>query len=163
MTDIEMIEELRKNADISYQTASEVLEGVNWNIDAARTALKKEGLYRKEETYMMTTENFTKNSDNTGRKTEKVSRFFSNAVHWAGDKLRRGMHNDFVIESKSGRRFSVPVTIAVILLITCIEIVPLVLLAAFFCGCRFSFSGSDLGTEKINQEMANIHYTYENS
>ena len=42
MDNIEMIEELRKNADINFKTASEILTGVNWDMDAAKTALKME-------------------------------------------------------------------------------------------------------------------------
>ena len=158
MDNTEMIEELRKNADITYKTASEILAGVKWDMDAAKTALKKEGIYKEEETAMITTDNYTKNTAGTSEKNFKSSA--KSAGRWLRDKIGRGMHNDFVITSKNGRRFSLPVTITVILTIAGIEIVPLALIIAFFCGCRFSFNGPDLGTSKINDEMSNIRFSY---
>lgn len=158
MDNIEMIEELRKNADIDYRTASEILTGVNWNMDAAKNALKKEGIYKEEETAMIKTDKYTKNTECTSVKEFKSTA--GSAGRWLGDKIRRGMHNDFVITSKSGRIFSMPVTLAVILAIAGIEFVPLALIIAFFCGCRFSFNGPDLGTSKINDEMSKIRYSY---
>jgi len=158
MDNIEMIEELRKNADINYKTASEILAGVNWDMEAARTALKKEGIYKEEETAMMTTNNYTKNTEGNSSKEFKES--VRNGRSWLSDKIKRGMRNDFVVTSKSGKKFSLPVTLAVIFTIAGIEVVPLALIIAFFCGCRFSFSGPDLGTSKINEEMSNIRYSY---
>lgn len=160
MDRIEMIEELRKNADITYETASEILEGTGGDLEAAKTALKKEGLYRKEETAMMTANDYTKKNENTDSTSANgFKKAVRNAAHWTGDKFRRGMHNDFVVESKNGGKFAIPVTLAVILTIIGIEIVPIILIIAFFCGCRFSFSGPDLGSSKINEEMANIRYS----
>ena len=157
MDNIEMIEELRKNADINYKTASEILAGVNWDMEAAKTALKKEGIYKEEETAMMTTNNYTKNTEGNSSKEFKES--VRNGRSWLSDKIKRGMRNDFVVTSKSGKKFSLPVTLAVIFTIAGIEVVPLALIIAFFCGCRFSFSGPDLGTSKINEEMSNIRYS----
>lgn len=47
MDRIEMIEELRKNADITYETASEILEGTGGDLEAAKTALQQTDLRRQ--------------------------------------------------------------------------------------------------------------------
>lgn len=158
MDNMQKIELIRTKADITYKTACEILEGVNWDVDAAETALKKEGIYR-EETTAMTTTDFNKET-NERNNAEGFKGAVKKAFHWTGDKFRRGMHNDFIITSKSGKSFSLPVTLAVIFTIAGIEIIPLALIIAFFCGCRFSFSGPDLGSSKINEEMSNIRYSY---
>ena len=71
------------------------------------------------------------------------------------------MNNNFCIDLNSGRHFEIPVTIMVLLTIAGMTIIPLLLIIAFFTGCRFSFSGPDLGKERINDEMAKIRFTSE--
>ena len=157
MDNIEMIEKLREKADISYRTANEILEGVNWDMDAAETALIKEGLIR-EETAMMTTKNTNTENRTAGGSFRDALR---KGIRWFGDIVRRGMNNNFCIDLNSGRHFEIPVTIMVLLTIAGMTIIPLLLIIAFFTGCRFNFSGPDLGKERINDEMAKIRFTSE--
>ena len=155
MENIEMIEELRKNADISYKTASEVLEGTGWNLDEAKDALKKEGIYR-EETLAMTTTN------TNGYTKESFKSALKKFADWSKDKITRGLRNDFCVETKGGKRFTMPVTIMVILSILLIEFVPILFIIGFFMGCRFSFEGPDLSGTKFSEEVSKIRFDCEN-
>ena len=101
-----------------------------------------------------------KHSSKKRKKTEDENKDEELRIKEYKGEIKRGMRNDFVVTSKSGKKFSLPVTLAVIFTIAGIEIVPLALIIAFFCGCRFSFNGPDLGTSKINDEMSNIRYSY---
>lgn len=157
MDNITMIEKLREKSDISYKTANEILEGVGWDVNAAEEALRKEGLIR-EETAMITTEK-TYSSENSRKETGSFKAAVKKAARWFGNILSKGMDNSFCIDTQSGKHFAVPVTIMAVLLIAGVTFVPILLLIAFFCGCRFSFSGPDLGKEKINDEMSKIRFT----
>ena len=162
MENVEMIEELRKNADISYQTASEVLEGTDWNLDAAKSALKKEGIYREETLAMTTTNNndYTKTNTN-GSTKESVKSTLRKFADWSKDKITRGLRNDFCVETKGGKRFTMPVTIMVILSILLIEFVPILFIIGFFMGCRFTFEGPDLSGTKFSEEVSKIRFDCE--
>jgi hypothetical protein len=163
MENYEMIEELRKNADISYQTASEVLEGTDWNLDAAKSALKKEGIYREETLAMTTTNNndYTKTNTN-GCTKESVKSALRKFADWSKDKIVKGLRNDFCVETKGGKKFTMPVTVMVFLSILLIEIVPILLIIGFFMGCRFSFEGPELSGTKFNEEVSKIRFDCEN-
>ena len=162
MENIEMIEKLRKNADISYKAAYEVLEGTNWDMDSAKTALKKEGIYREETLAMTTTNNndYTKTNTNESTK-ESVKSALRKFADWSKDKITRGLRNDFCVETKGGKRFTMPVTVMVILSILLIEFVPILFIIGFFMGCRFSFEGPDLSGTKFSEEVSKIRFDVE--
>ena len=162
MENYEMIEELRKNADISYKTASEVLEGTGWNLDEAKDALKKEGIYREETLAMTTTNNndYTKTNTN-GYTKESFKSALKKFADWSKDKITRGLRNDFCVETKGGKRFTMPVTIMVILSILLIEFVPILFIIGFFMGCRFNFEGPDLSGTKFSEEVSKIRFDCE--
>lgn len=68
--------------------------------------------------------------------------------------LRAGNRNELVMHGKSGsREFGIPVTLFVVLLVLGFWVVAILMVVALFCGCKFSFEGPDLGTEKINDAM----------
>ena len=159
MENIEMIEELRKNADISYKTASEVLEGTGWNLDEAKDALKKEGKFPCIIHWNMN--DYTKTNTN-GYTKESFKSALKKFADWSKDKITRGLRNDFCVETKGGKRFTMPVTIMVILSILLIEFVPILFIIGFFMGCRFSFEGPDLSGTKFSEEVSKIRFDCEN-
>lgn len=168
MENVEMIEKLMEKADVTYEEAKGVLESVNWNLLDALIALEKEGKIKTQQTSAYSTkQDITEDIENI-RNTEEPETFrdvMKNVFTWIKKVASRGMDNRFCVHRKDGSELiGLPVTVlAVILIIAMFSgaifavIVSLVVL--FFCGCTFSFDGPDLGTEKINSNMAKIKYT----
>ena len=68
--------------------------------------------------------------------------------------IRRGNRNHLIMQDKQGKQaISLPVTIFVVLLIAAFWVVLPLMVVALFFGCRFSFSGPELGREDLNSAM----------
>ncbi len=163
MEQIEMIEKLREKADVTYDEAKVILEGTNWNLLDALVALEKEGKLKeaKQMSYTTRQDNTNNYYDNTTPPAgETVGEVFRKAMNWCRKIILKGMDNKFLIQSKKGRQFEIPVTLLVIFMIPAFWLIVFGLIAAFFTGCKFRFTGPDLGTDKVNDVMDKIEFTH---
>lgn len=149
----EKVDYLRRHADISYDTAYEILEGTDWDISTAEEALKKEGLY-KEETAVMTTNDYSKGED----KSMDLKDGFKKVCKWVGNIISKGMDNDFCVYTKKGKCLALPLTIMAILALISFPVSMIVLLVAFFAGCRFGLRGPETDYSKANEVISKVRF-----
>lgn len=155
MTNFEMVEMLREKANISYEEAKAALEQTNWDLLDAMVLLEKEGKVMSNETggsYSTKSEE-KKEPEEKHRGAEGLR----SAVRWLGEKagwlLRIGNTNHFVVSRGGKEKFSLPVTVCVILLLCAFWLVLAALVIGLFCGVRYSFRGAELGRTAINDAM----------
>lgn len=168
MITLEQVEELRKRTNISYDDAKKALEETNGDILEAIINLEKQnkidppkggGFYSTKNTHQSNENNqsegtFREEIHQTDSQSfgELMSRFFK----WCGKVIDIGNRNNFEV-TKDGRKInSLPVTILVLLLIFMFWLtIPMMIIGLFF-GYRYSFSGPDLGKEKVNRAMDSV-------
>lgn len=160
MENVEMIEKLMEKADVTYEEAKGVLESVNWNLLDALIALEKEGKIKKPETSGFTTkqeipeniEGFASDENRISFK-EVMRRIFG----WLVKIIGKGMENKLCLKNSEGNGVAeIPLTIFVILMIPGFWIILFALIFALVGGWSFSFTGPDLGNEKVNSVMSRI-------
>jgi len=158
MDHIEMVEKLREKTGLSYEEARAALERADWNLLDALIALEKEGKTRAGASYK--TDANTAPHAQTDGTTETVKttppRFRDHVRklwRWIVTLFHKGNRNYLCMEKNGRRHFELPVTLAVLLLIALFWFCIVMLVVALLCGCRFSFSGPDLGNEKVNNVM----------
>lgn len=129
MNHFEMVEELVNKANIGYQEAKDALESADWNMLEAMLMLEKAGRVNA--------------SCCKGRKSGNFKagcRKFADSVC---SLIRKCNSNNFVVSKDGQSVITLPITLAVIIvLLACEFSIPVMIIALFF-GFRYSFTGPD--------------------
>lgn len=171
---LELVEKLVEKTGLSYGEAKQALERTNWDILEALIQLEAEGRVQGGKTAQYTTNNENNNfqqnqqyqqyqqyqqnqQTNKGKEKNGAGENFKKTTKSLGNFLKdvfdKGNKNCLVMHKNDEKRIELPVTAFVVLLIFCFwVIIPLMIVALFF-GCRFSFSGTDLGKDSVNSAM----------
>lgn len=168
---LELVEKLVEKTGLSYGEAKQALERTNWDILEALIQLEAEGKAQGGRTAQYSTNNanneYQQNQQyqqyqqsqqtNKGKDKNAAGENFKKASKSLGDFLKevfdKGNKNCLVMHKNNEKRIELPVTAFIVLLIFCFwVIIPLMIVALFF-GCRFSFSGTDLGKDGVNSAM----------
>ena len=158
MDHIDMVEKLREKTGLSYEEARAALERADWNLLDALIALEKEGKGTAGSTYTTadSTESTKAAEENTTTVNASAPTFrdqLRKLWRWLVSLFHKGNRNYLCMERNGRRHFELPVTIAVILLLAVFWLCIVMLIIALLCGCRFRFTGPDLGNEKVNNVM----------
>ena len=170
---LELVEKLVEKTGLSYGEAKQALEKTDWDILEALIQLEAQGRINGGKTAQYTTSS-TNNSQqyqqnqqnqqnqqyqqyNQGEKKSTAGENFKKTTKSLGEWLKsvfdKGNKNSLVMHKNDEKKLEIPVTAFVVLLIFCFwVIIPLMIVALFF-GCRFSFSGNELGKESVNSAM----------
>ena len=152
MDHFEMVEKLRQRANVTYEEAKNALEACNWDILDALVLLENEGRVQAEGKEPQN-DYSTKSADDGAKSSaekEPDLRSTGRKIRDAVVRLiRAGNRNFFTITRKSEEIVTVPVTVLVLLLICIWPATAIALIVALFFGCRYSFSGPDIG-KKLN-------------
>ncbi|MDO5561066.1 MAG: DUF4342 domain-containing protein [Oscillospiraceae bacterium] len=163
MEPMEMIEKLREKANVTYDEARGVLESVNWNLIDALVALEKEGKLKEDNNMSYSTKKESY-ADYSGtceqcQKDGSFIGFINKAGKWIGKVIMKGMENKLCIERKGEKIIELPVTVLVLIMIPAFYLIICALIVAFFMGCKFRFTGPDLGCDKVNNVMDKIEFS----
>jgi len=127
---VELIDELRKRANVSYEEAKDALEKCNGDLVEALIYLEKQSK--------------VKNNEDTG--------FFA-----AIKKLiKKGNATKFIIRKKEDVILSLPATIVVIVTVVAPYVTLGALILALITGHRFKFKGKDGEPSKVNETLDKI-------
>ena len=160
MTHYEMAEKLSEKMGVSLEKATAALEACNWEMLDAALMLEKEIGQTGQQTW--TSCDTTADENNPGHEARERRR---GVVEGLGGLLRDlfnlGNRNRFEVRrgaSPLGRKddevlLEVPVTVLVLLLIFAFWVCIPLLVIGLFAGCRYSFSGAELGRESVNNAM----------
>ncbi|MCL2564061.1 MAG: DUF4342 domain-containing protein [Oscillospiraceae bacterium] len=153
MDRIEMVERLREKAGVSYEDAKAALETADWDLLDAVVLLEKEG---KVQNTGYTQQHRTNTSNETqSEPQEKKSEGdgFEKFMAWVGRVIHKGNTNSLVVQRHGERKFSLPVTAFVLLLIFFHIVTLFLMVVSLFCGYHYKFTGPDLGKDSINDVM----------
>ena len=153
---LEQVEKLVEKTGVSYGDAKDALERANGDMLDALVYLEEQGKVAGKNN-ANAYNSYSTRRDNAEQHKSETSENFKRTTKDFGEWLRgifdKGNANYLEMYRNGERKFSMPVTVFVILLIFCFWIViPLMIIALFF-NCRFSFSGNELGKEKVNNVM----------
>ncbi|MDR0880278.1 MAG: DUF4342 domain-containing protein [Clostridioides sp.] len=138
MVTIEMIDELRKRVNVSFEDARDALEKCDCDVLEAIIYLEKNG---KTSSWKNTFKEVT-NQD-----TSDMKRDFKN---WFDKILKLGNNNRLIVRKKANILVNVPLTVVVIGLVVGFYVVIPLLLLAVFTGHRIEFAGIDVSKTKAN-------------
>lgn len=153
---LELVEQLRKYAPVSYTLAKQALEHSDGNLLDALIYLEETGaIPRAEDCYYSTrTQSEGQTPPPQAAPAEEAPKKKRRGLGWL---LRRArfwlIDNELEIWHKETPITSLPMLILLLLLFSAyFVVIPILLLGPFF-GFRYRFSGPDLERESINQVM----------
>ena len=151
MTHYEMAEKLSEKMGVSLEKATAALEACDWEMLDAALMLEKENGQTEEQAW---TSCDASAEDNPGYEARVRRR---GVVEGLGGLLRDlfnlGNRNRFEVRRGDEVLLEVPVTVLVLLLIFAFWVCIPLLVIGLFAGCRYSFSGAELGRESVNHAM----------
>lgn len=168
---LELVEKLVEKTGLSYGEAKQALEKTDWDILEALIQLEAQGKVHGGKTAQFTTNSSSNDNQqnqqnqqyqqyqqyNQGKEKSTAGDNFKKTTKSIGEWLKsvfdKGNKNSLVMHRNDEKKIEIPVTAFVVLLIFCFwVIIPLMIVALFF-GCRFSFSGNELGKDNVNSAM----------
>ncbi len=156
MDQMEKIETLREKTGCTYTEAKAALEASNGDLLDALCWLEQRGKSMVVGAYSSTAQEPPQEEPKTQKPPEEGAFERGFKALWEGiiALIRRGNRNHLIMQDKQGKQaISLPVTIFVVLLIAAFWVVLPLMVVALFFGCRFSFSGPELGREDLNSAM----------
>ena len=152
MTHYEMAEKLSEKMGVSLEKATEALQACDWELLDAALMLEKELGQAGQQAW--TSCGTTTEEANPGQEARARRR---GVVEGLGgmirDLLNLGNRNRFEVRRGDEVLLEVPVTVLVLLLVFAFWVCIPLLVIGLFAGCRYSFSGEELGRESVNQAM----------
>ena len=141
MTQYEMTEKLSEKMNVTMEEAKAALEASEWNmLDAALLLEQEHGAAKKADA----------EPTRGARKGHKGLRNL-------GDHVRRliacGNRNRFEVRRGDASILELPVTVLAVLMLCAFWVCAPLLVIGLFAGCRYSFSGEELGREDINSAL----------
>ncbi len=177
MTHNEMIENLSKKCNVTLEEAKVALEAGDWNVLTAGHLLEEEKLRRKQELDEVASacatavqeapeeaaEEATVAAEAPAEACEQAgepaqakaqkrdgSSGFKNLWAHVRRLVARGNRNRFEVRKGDALVLEMPVTVLALALVCMFWLCLPLLVIGLFAGCRYSFSGEDMGRESIN-------------
>ena len=161
---LELVEKLVEKTGVSYSEAKAMLEQTDWDILEAIIRLEATGRVQNAKAAQYSTnndagttqqgqyqqENQGKQKCNAGDNFKKSAKSFG---EWLKDVFDKGNHNSLQVHRRNEKIVDLPVTAFVILLIFCFWVILPIMVVGLFLGCRYSFSGNELGKDSVNNAM----------
>ena len=164
---LELVEKLVNKTGLSYTEARDALERANGDILEALIQLEAEGKVSRGNTAQYSTNStnnenaenkeFKNSKESKGKEKNKAGDNFKKTTKSIGEWLKeifdKGNTNCIEMFKNGERKIGMPFTAFVLLLIFCFwVIIPLMIVGLFF-GCRYYFSGPQLGKDSVNNVM----------
>ena len=153
MDRIEMVERLREKTGVSYEEAKAALEASDWDLLDAVVMLEKQGKVHDNTAYSTKRGAADEEKQANAKQQKPKGEGFDNFMAWVGRVIHKGNINSLVVLRSGEKKFSLPVTAVVLLLVFGFYVtVPLMIVGLFF-GFHYKFTGPDLGKDSINNAM----------
>lgn len=153
----EMIEVLMKKAKVSSEEAEEVLQKCDGDLLDSIIYLEREGKIRNDETNRIIEvaevrkeENKKESEEKQKKKSGGIGEVIGRIFKFVGNVIGKGNENNFEITKEGKKPIKISLTIAVLLLIIAFWPVVVLLIVGLFSGYKYSITGSDIKTDKVN-------------
>ena len=170
---LEQVERLREKADISYEEAKALLEQTGGDLLDALILLERQGRVERPGGAFYSTRPNQEGRPPSGplgmgdywRRTRTDTTRMNWRTRWREiwdtlvNVLRHSTENQFEVWRRGEMMTSIPVLILIILLIVAFWISLPLLVVGLVTGCRYRFSGPDLGKDNINSAMNTVSET----
>lgn len=168
---LELVEKLVNKTGLSYTEAKNALDKADGDILDALIQLEAEGRIASGNTTQYTTstpnnENSVNNDSrdtkgNKGNKTgkekgaagENFKKTTKGIGEWLKEIFDKGNSNCIEMFRNGEKKIGMPVTAFVVLLIFCFWVIIPLMIVGLFLGCRYYFSGPQLGKDSVNNVM----------
>ena len=162
----DQVEKLRERAGVSREEAQAALESSGGDLLEAMLWLERQGKVPPSPGGCYSTRHGGRGE--LSLTAQRSSQGQTHAQGWAArlwsflcQLFSRGLRNQFQVTRHGGTLLSVPVLVLALLLLTAFWVVVPLAVVGLFLGCRYRFSGPDLGKEGVNDVMDSVAKTAE--
>lgn len=151
---LELVEQLRKRADLSYEEARAVLEETGGDLLAALILLEQRGKIRPDGG--ASAHYSTKSSGQSAPPPPQepdAAQTGGSFWGWFTDLLHRSVSNHFQVWRWGELLASIPLIIFVLLILLAFWISVPLLIVGLILGCRYRFAGPDLDHSQVSQAV----------
>lgn len=148
MTHMEMVEKLRKSANVTFEEARDALEKANWDLLDAMIELERQGKIKPGARY-----------DTGSEEKETRTVYINRESGWDRfcksfkEVCRKLCKNDLQATRSGTQILRLPIIVAILLLCVAFYVLLPLMLVSLFFGWRYSFCGPDFTNSKINDAM----------
>ena len=167
MTQFEMTETLSRKMNVTLEEAKTALEAADWNMVDAAVLIEQARAAQAAEN--------AENAESVGSEAETAGTCCSGSTRGhmgakgffrtLGHELRKliacGNRNHLVVRRNGETMMEVPVTAMALLLVFAFWVTVPLMVIGLFAGCHYSFNGSDLGRDDVNNAMEKASETAE--
>lgn len=153
----EMIKVLMEKANVSHEEAEEVLQKCNWDVIDSIVYLERKRKVENSETSTIIEvaveseeENKKENDKNYKKKCGGIGEVIGRMIKFIGKAIGKGNENYFEIRRENKKPIKISLTISAFLLIIAFWPVAILLLVGLFFGYKYSITGPDINTNKVN-------------
>lgn len=153
----EMIKVLMEKANVSYEEAEEALKECDFDLLDSIIYLERKGKIKNNESNTIIEvageskeENTKESEENHRMKSGGIGEVIGRIFKFMRKVISKGNKNYFEARKESKRPIKISLTISVLLLIIGFWPVTVILLAGLFLGYKYSITGPDINTDKVN-------------
>ncbi|HEX9025106.1 MAG TPA: DUF4342 domain-containing protein [Clostridium sp.] len=153
----EMIKVLMEKAKVSYEEAEKVLQECDWDLLDSIIYLERQGKVENNEANTVIEvaveskeENKKENEENHKKKSGGIGEIIGRVFKFMGKVISKGNENHFEARKESKKPIKISLTISTLLLIIGFWPVAILLVVGLFLGYRYSITGPDINTNKVN-------------
>ena len=166
---LEQVDKLRERADVTFEEAKaalehsggDLLDALIWLERQGKTASVSGGFYSTRGTAPPRSDCVGNRAPEPERAQEEPKAQRGNIRDWIRSILDMGMENTFQVERGGKVLLTIPVLMGILLLAVAFYILVPLLVLGLFVGCRYHFSGPELGRDAVNQVMDKVTDTAE--
>ena len=153
----EMIKVLMEKAKVSHEEAEEALQKCDWDVLDSIIYLERKGKVENNETNTIIEvaeeskeENKKESDENHKKKSWGIGEVIGRIFKFIGKVIDKGNENYFEIRKESKKPIKISLTISALLLIIAFWPVAILLVVGLFLGYKYSITGPDINTDKVN-------------
>jgi len=153
----EMIKVLMEKAKVSHEEAEEALQECDCDLLDSIIYLERKGKVENNETNTIIEAAEVNNEENKkesdGKNKKKcggIGEVIGRIIKFIGKVIDKGNKNDFEISKESKKPIKISLTISALLLIVAFWPVAVLLVVGLFSGYKYSITGTDINTDKVN-------------
>lgn len=162
----EMIKVLMEKAKISQEEAEETLQKNDWDLLDSIIYLERKGKIENNETpTIVEVEQESKEENKKERNKEKsggIGVAIGKIFKFIGKVIKKGNNHHLEIAKENEKPIRITLTISVLLFIIAFWPVAILLIVGLFCGYKYSITGPNINTDKVNDILGKASKSADN-